>query len=93
MPQSGSGEARRCSFCGKREGEVVKLIAGPGVYICDQCIDLCNEIIAEEIGERPPRVLDMDIQAAARAAQQALDRLRDLAQQARAVPATTGDPD
>lgn len=38
----------RCSFCGKSQDEVKKLIAGPGVYICDECIDLCNEIIIEE---------------------------------------------
>ncbi len=37
-----------CSFCGKGQGEVKKLIAGPNVYICDECIDLCNDIIAED---------------------------------------------
>src|SRR5210317_768957 len=37
-----------CSFCGKSQDEVKKLIAGPSVYICDECIQLCNEIIAEE---------------------------------------------
>ena len=37
-----------CSFCGKKEDEVKKLVAGPGVYICDECIDLCREIITEE---------------------------------------------
>jgi ATP-dependent Clp protease ATP-binding subunit ClpA len=37
-----------CSFCGKSQEQVKKLIAGPGVYICDECIDLCNEILAEE---------------------------------------------
>jgi len=37
-----------CSFCGKRQQQVKKLVAGPGVYICDECIDLCNEILAEE---------------------------------------------
>jgi ATP-dependent Clp protease ATP-binding subunit ClpA len=36
-----------CSFCGKSQKQVKKLIAGPGVYICDECIDLCNEIVAE----------------------------------------------
>lgn len=36
-----------CSFCGKSKGEVRKLVAGPGVYICDQCVDLCVEIIVE----------------------------------------------
>src|SRR3954469_7647880 len=38
-----------CSFCGKNQKEVKKLIAGPTVYICDECIGLCNDIIAEEI--------------------------------------------
>src|SRR3954470_21755692 len=37
-----------CSFCGKHQSEVKKLIAGPSVYICDECIELCNDIIAEE---------------------------------------------
>ncbi len=45
--ESGSG-LLRCSFCGKSQNEVKKLIAGPGVYICDECIELCNDIIAEE---------------------------------------------
>lgn len=40
----------KCSFCGKSQRQVKKLIAGPGVYICDECIDLCNEIIEEELG-------------------------------------------
>src|SRR5438067_5533728 len=38
-----------CSFCGKSQDEVRKLIAGPTVYLCDECIDLCNDIIAEEV--------------------------------------------
>ena len=38
-----------CSFCGKNQNEVRKLIAGPSVYICNECIDLCNDIILEEI--------------------------------------------
>jgi len=42
------GEMLKCSFCGKSQKQVKKLIAGPGVYICDECIDLCNEIIEEE---------------------------------------------
>jgi ATP-dependent Clp protease ATP-binding subunit ClpX len=41
----------KCSFCGKSQKQVKKLIAGPGVYICDECIDLCNEIIEEELAE------------------------------------------
>ena len=46
----------RCSFCGKNQREVKKLIAGPTVYICDECIGLCNDIIAEEV--YPPEVAD-----------------------------------
>ncbi|MEI7442228.1 MAG: ATP-dependent Clp protease ATP-binding subunit ClpX [Actinomycetes bacterium] len=46
-----SSELLKCSFCGKSQKQVKKLIAGPGVYICDECIDLCNEIIEEELGE------------------------------------------
>ena len=41
----------KCSFCGKTQKQVKKLIAGPGVYICDECIELCNEIIIEELAE------------------------------------------
>jgi ATP-dependent Clp protease ATP-binding subunit ClpX len=47
-----------CSFCGKSQRQVKKLIAGPGVYICDECIDLCNEIIDEEL--TAPSTLDLD---------------------------------
>ena len=43
-----------CSFCGKSQKEVKKLIAGPTVYICDECIGLCNDIIAEEIEKDEP---------------------------------------
>jgi len=51
MPRLGeSSELLKCSFCGKSQKQVRKLIAGPGVYICDECIDLCNEIIDEELG-------------------------------------------
>ncbi len=45
------GELLKCSFCGKSQKQVKKLIAGPGIYICDECIDLCNEIIEEELSE------------------------------------------
>jgi ATP-dependent Clp protease ATP-binding subunit ClpX len=41
-----------CSFCGKSQKQVKRLISGPGVYICDQCVELCNQIIAEK-GPRP----------------------------------------
>jgi ATP-dependent Clp protease ATP-binding subunit ClpX len=45
-------EKLRCSFCGKHQGEVKKLIAGPTVYICNECIDICNEILADETETR-----------------------------------------
>jgi ATP-dependent Clp protease ATP-binding subunit ClpX len=48
-----SNEQLLCSFCGKSQRQVKKLIAGPGVYICDECIDLCNEIIDEELTSPP----------------------------------------
>ena len=47
-----SGEILKCSFCGKSQKQVKKLSAGPGVYICDECVDLCNEIIEEEFAEK-----------------------------------------
>ena len=45
------GDLVKCSFCGKSQKQVKKLIAGPGVYICDECIELCNDIIAEELAD------------------------------------------
>ncbi len=48
-----TNEQLLCSFCGKSQRQVKKLIAGPGVYICDECIDLCNEIIDEELTAAP----------------------------------------
>ena len=53
-----SNEQLLCSFCGKSQRQVKKLIAGPGVYICDECIDLCNEIIDEELTAPPSFELD-----------------------------------
>jgi len=55
---SDGNEQLLCSFCGKSQRQVKKLIAGPGVYICDECIDLCNEIIDEEL--TTPTQLDLD---------------------------------
>jgi ATP-dependent Clp protease ATP-binding subunit ClpX len=55
---SDSNDQLLCSFCGKSQRQVKKLIAGPGVYICDECIDLCNEIIDEEL--TAPSHLDLD---------------------------------
>jgi ATP-dependent Clp protease ATP-binding subunit ClpX len=51
MARIGESDLLKCSFCGKSQKQVKKLIAGPGVYICDECIDLCNEIIEEELAE------------------------------------------
>ncbi|HEX3242372.1 MAG TPA: ATP-dependent Clp protease ATP-binding subunit ClpX [Solirubrobacterales bacterium] len=53
-----SNEQLLCSFCGKSQRQVKKLIAGPGVYICDECIDLCNEIIDEELS--PPASVELE---------------------------------
>ncbi len=53
-----TNEQLLCSFCGKSQRQVKKLIAGPGVYICDECIDLCNEIIDEEL--TPVQVFDVE---------------------------------
>jgi ATP-dependent Clp protease ATP-binding subunit ClpX len=52
------GDLLKCSFCGKSQKQVKKLIAGPGVYICDECIDLCNEIIEEELSESSEQPFD-----------------------------------
>ncbi|MCX6486520.1 MAG: ATP-dependent Clp protease ATP-binding subunit ClpX [Mycobacterium sp.] len=52
------GDLLKCSFCGKSQKQVKKLIAGPGVYICDECIDLCNEIIEEELADGDEVKLD-----------------------------------
>ena len=50
-PKSEGPEHLKCSFCGKSQRQVRKLIAGPGVYICDECIDLCNDIVEDELAE------------------------------------------
>ncbi|MBY0358389.1 MAG: ATP-dependent protease ATP-binding subunit ClpX [Candidatus Obscuribacterales bacterium] len=54
MPKQ-SDNRLKCSFCGKSQDQVKKLIAGPGVYICDECVDLCNEILDEELFEGTPQ--------------------------------------
>ena len=53
-----SAELVKCSFCGKSQKQVKKLIAGPGVYVCNECIDLCNEIIDEENTEETEAKLE-----------------------------------
>ncbi|MGA1033213.1 MAG: ATP-dependent Clp protease ATP-binding subunit ClpX [Aquiluna sp.] len=52
MTLSETSDLLKCTFCGKSQKQVRKLIAGPSVYICDECIDLCNEIIEEELGQQ-----------------------------------------
>jgi ATP-dependent protease Clp ATPase subunit len=49
-------EALTCSFCNKSQSEVAKLVAGPGVYICNECIDLCNQIISQELDRNGDRL-------------------------------------
>ncbi|HEY5432340.1 MAG TPA: ClpX C4-type zinc finger protein, partial [Coriobacteriia bacterium] len=63
MPGTTEGpEHLNCSFCGKPQRQVRKLIAGPGVYICDECVELCNEIVDEELeDERTESVLSGDL--------------------------------
>ncbi|AVG23727.1 ATP-dependent Clp protease ATP-binding subunit ClpX [Pontimonas salivibrio] len=57
-----SGELLKCSFCGKSQKQVQQLIAGPGVYICDECVELCNEIIEERQAEKTTdSVVDFDL--------------------------------
>jgi ClpX C4-type zinc finger len=49
VPPTANVEALTCSFCNKSQFEIAKLVAGPGVYICNECVDLCNQIITEEL--------------------------------------------
>ncbi len=60
MPKNNGDENKqlKCSFCGKTQEQVKKLIAGPGVYICDECVELCTEIIAEEV--TPPSTIQWE---------------------------------
>lgn len=50
-----------CSFCGKTQDEVKKLVAGPGVYICDECVDLCNDILTEELEEKSATSVKLNV--------------------------------
>lgn len=52
-PAPPKGKEYRCSFCNKSQREVLKLIAGPNVYICDECVDICNQIVAEPRKDAP----------------------------------------
>jgi ATP-dependent Clp protease ATP-binding subunit ClpX len=56
-----SSDLLKCSFCGKMQKQVRKLIAGPGVFICDECIALCVEIVEEELGQAPRQVDEIDL--------------------------------
>jgi ATP-dependent Clp protease ATP-binding subunit ClpX len=56
-----SSDLLKCSFCGKSQKQVRKLIAGPGVFICDECIELCNEIVQEELAAAPKQVEEIDL--------------------------------
>ena len=56
-----SSDLLKCSFCGKMQKQVRKLIAGPGVFICDECIALCVEIVEEELGQGPKQVDEIDL--------------------------------
>jgi ATP-dependent Clp protease ATP-binding subunit ClpX len=55
MPSTDLPTGLHCSFCGKHQDQIQKLIAGPGVYICDECVDLCQEIIADELSRQEVR--------------------------------------
>jgi ATP-dependent Clp protease ATP-binding subunit ClpX len=59
--KDGHGKLLYCSFCGKSQHEVRKLIAGPSVFICDECVELCNDIIREEVEEKPATVEDIKL--------------------------------
>ncbi|UVI37677.1 ATP-dependent Clp protease ATP-binding subunit ClpX [Brevibacterium spongiae] len=62
MARSADGaDLLKCNFCGKSQKQVRKLIAGPGVYICDECIGLCNEIIEEELSESTPDQAELEL--------------------------------
>lgn len=58
MSRTATYEAVNCSFCAKSQFDVLKLVAGPGVYICNECIGLCNQIIAEELDRKPAEADD-----------------------------------
>ena len=58
---SGEGKLLHCNFCGKSQHEVRKLIAGPSVYVCDECVELCNDIIREELQESSEETESRDL--------------------------------
>jgi ATP-dependent protease Clp ATPase subunit len=77
MSRTAAPEALCCSFCSKSQFAVVKLVAGPGVLICDECIDLCNQIIAEERNPKGNSAGDVAGSTEAPPALKAWDRLSD----------------
>ena len=77
MPKTAPLEAMSCSFCGKDQTDVTKLIAGPGVFICNQCVDLCNQIIADELSRPDPSAVEQDSARAEPPGIRAWDQLSD----------------
>ena len=65
MASKASSDKLSCSFCGKTQDDVKKLIAGPSLYICNECVDLCNDIIEEEIKSEKDTDRDNFLDAAA----------------------------
>ena len=61
MPKKDTNKTVNCSFCGKPQDSVRKIVAGPGVYICDECVSLCNNIIGNEFFEEPKAIKIKDI--------------------------------
>ena len=62
-----SNDRLKCSFCGKTQDQVKKLIAGPDVFICDECVELCNEILDEEFFEQKEKTLSDPLSGVGRA--------------------------
>lgn len=63
VPTADAADILKCSFCNKSQRQVRKLITGSGVYICDECVELCNEIIEEELGgeaEKKEKIVKID---------------------------------
>ena len=60
MPKNDKDKTIKCSFCGKKQEEVERIIAGPGVYICDECIKVCTSIIENDLYEDSELTYDQD---------------------------------
>lgn len=74
-----------CSFCGKSETEVAKLVAGPGVYICDSCVEIASKIISDSQGQNQPERVELTIW------RKVIDRFRRLFRATVANPVTESD--